>query len=396
MQKNVAPEPARPMLFGIVAGEKSGDILGADLIRSLRRRYPNAAFIGVGSPEMVALGGDSLAPMDRLAVMGFVEPLGRLPELFRLKRTLRETMIARDVDAFIGIDSPDFNLRLEGELREVGIKTVHYVSPSVWAYRKGRITRIASSVDLMLTLFPFETAIYREHAVPVRCVGHPLADRLAPVSEAKKRAAREGFGVAADARVVALLPGSRSGEIARIGPVFLASAAAALRNDPGLNFLIPASGPESRARIEALLRANGLVAELPFLVVDDSHAAMQAADLVVLASGTATLEALLLRRPMVVAYRLAALTHLIASRLVSIPYVALPNLLAGARLVPELLQGELNEASLLAEIEAFFGGERATEQLLAQFGEIHSTLRLGASEQAAGAIAELLATEPQS
>ena len=159
MQKNVAPEPARPLLFGIVAGEKSGDILGADLIRSLRRRYPNAAFIGVGSPEMVALGGDSLAPMDRLAVMGFVEPLGRLPELFRLKRTLRETMIARDVDAFIGIDSPDFNLRLEGELREVGIKTVHYVSPSVWAYRKGRITRIASSVDLMLTLFPFETAI---------------------------------------------------------------------------------------------------------------------------------------------------------------------------------------------------------------------------------------------
>ena len=379
-----------PKCFGIVAGEKSGDILGAGLIKSLKIRFPDAQFVGVGGPEMLSEGCESITAMDRLAVMGFVEPLGRLPELFRLKKALRDLMVERNVDAFIGIDSPDFNLRLASELNARGIRTVHYVSPSVWAYRKKRIHKIARAVDLMLTLFPFETEIYDEHGVPVCCVGHPLADRLAS-SDELGRLARQQFDLDPSDRVVALLPGSRGGEISRLGPVFLASAVASLALDPALRFLIPASGPESRARLEALLRSNGLVDGTPFKLVDDSQLAMRAADLVVLASGTATLEAMLLRRPMVVGYKLAPVTHFIASRLVKIPFVALPNLLAGKRLVPEYIQHDLTEEVLVSEIMSFFSGSDDTSQMLAAFDQIHASIRLSASERAADAIAGIIA-----
>ncbi len=379
-----------PKCFGIVAGEKSGDILGAGLIKSLKIRFPDAHFFGVGGPEMLSEGCESITAMDRLAVMGFVEPLGRLPELFRLKKALRDLMVERNVDAFIGIDSPDFNLRLASELNARGIRTVHYVSPSVWAYRKKRIHKIAHAVDLMLTLFPFETEIYDEHGVPVCCVGHPLADKLAS-SDELARLARQQFDLDPSDRVVALLPGSRGGEISRLGPVFLASAVASLALDPALRFLIPASGPESRARLEALLRSNGLVDGTPFKLVDDSQLAMRAADLVVLASGTATLEAMLLRRPMVVGYKLALVTHFIASRLVKIPFVALPNLLAGKRLVPEYIQHDLTEEVLVSEIMSFFSGSDDTSQMLAAFDRIHASIRLNASERAADAIAGIIA-----
>jgi lipid-A-disaccharide synthase len=379
-----------PKCFGIVAGEKSGDILGAGLIKSLKLRFPDAHFVGVGGPEMLSEGCESIAAMDRLAVMGFVEPLGRLPELFRLKKALRDLMVERNVDAFIGIDSPDFNLRLASELNARGIRTVHYVSPSVWAYRKKRIHKIARAVDLMLTLFPFETEIYDEHGVPVCCVGHPLADKLAS-SDELTRLARQQFDLDPSDRVVALLPGSRGGEISRLGPVFLASAVASLALDPALRFLIPASGPESRARLETLLRSNGLVDGTPFKIVDDSQRAMRAADLVVLASGTATLEAMLLRRPMVVGYKLAPVTHFIASRLVKIPFVALPNLLAGRRLVPEYIQHDLTEEALVSEIMSFFSGADDTSQMLAAFDQIHASIRLNASERAADAIAGIIA-----
>ena len=379
-----------PKCFGIVAGEKSGDILGAGLIKSLKIRFPDAHFFGVGGPEMLSEGCESITAMDRLAVMGFVEPPGRLPELFRLKKALRDLMVERNVDAFIGIDSPDFNLRLASELNARGIRTVHYVSPSVWAYRKKRIHKIAHAVDLMLTLFPFETEIYDEHGVPVCCVGHPLADKLAS-SDELARLARQQFDLDPSDRVVALLPGSRGGEISRLGPVFLASAVASLALDPALRFLIPASGPESRARLEALLRSNGLVDGTPFKLVDDSQLAMRAADLVVLASGTATLEAMLLRRPMVVGYKLAPVTHFIASRLVKIPFVALPNLLAGKRLVPEYIQHDLTEEVLVSEIMSFFSGSDDTSQMLAAFDRIHASIRLNASERAADAIAGIIA-----
>ena len=376
--------------FGLVAGEKSGDILGAGLITALRSRYPDAQFVGVGGPEMQALGMESIAPMDRLAVMGFVEPLGRLPELFALKKRLRGLMSERHVSAFIGIDSPDFNLRLARELHEDGIKTVHYVSPSVWAYRQKRIYGIAASIDLMLTLFPFEEAIYREHGIAVRCVGHPLADQLAAPTPQAKTAARAEFSIADDAQVVALMPGSRGGEIARLGPIFLAGAVAALKQSPALKFLIPASGPESRNRLESLLQRQGLVSGDPFLIVDDSHAAMIAADFLVLASGTASLEALLLRRPMVVGYRLAAITHFIASKLVKIPHIALPNLLAGEELVPEYIQNDLSEEVLCAEMLAYFDAPQSREPLLVRFTQIHESLRLDASHRAAESIAALV------
>ena len=377
--------------FGVVAGEKSGDILGAGLIAALRLRYPDAQFVGVGGPQMLELGMESITPMDRLAVMGFIEPLSRLPELFALKKSLRKLMNEREVDAFIGIDSPDFNLRLARELHEDGIKTVHYVSPSVWAYRQKRIHGIAASIDLMLTLFPFEEDIYRQHNVPVRCVGHPLADQMSPPDAQAKAAARELYSIAADAQVVALMPGSRAGEISRLGPEFLAGAVAALTHYPAMKFLIPASGPESRTRLEALLLERGLMEGDPFLIVDDSHTAMVAADFLVLASGTASLEALLLRRPMMVGYKLAALTHFIASRLVKIPHVALPNLLAGEELVPEYIQGELSEEAICAEIQSYFCAPQSRNSLLKQFEKIHESLRLNASERAAESICGLVA-----
>ncbi|NQV68866.1 MAG: lipid-A-disaccharide synthase [Pseudohongiella sp.] len=379
---------SKALLFGIVAGEKSGDILGAGLIAELRKRYPEAKFVGIGGPDMIAQGCESLAAMDRLSVMGFVEPLGRLPELFALKKRLRNFFIENSIAAFIGIDNPDFNLRLESELHQHNIKTVHYVSPSVWAYREKRIYKIKKSVDLMLTLFPFETAIYQQHGIAVKCVGHPLADSIG--FEDQKQLHRQKYDLAADDAVVALMPGSRGGEIKRLGPIFLAAAIESLRDYPQLRFLIPFSSAEAKIRINALLKASNIFPSEQFQLVDDSHAAISAADLVVLASGTATLETLLLRRPMIVGYKLASLTYAIASRLVKIPYVALPNLLAGRPLVPEYIQHNLTATGLRDEIMKFMQDVKAHEPLLEEFDAIHHSLRLDASKQAAAAIAALL------
>lgn len=375
-------------LIGIVAGEKSGDILGAGLIAALRERYPDAEFVGIGGPDMLALGFQSLAPMDRLSVMGFVEPLGRLPELFALKKRLREFFIERRPLAFIGIDSPDFNLRLEEELKQQGIKTVHYVSPSLWAYREKRIHKVIRAVDLMLTLFPFETEVYRQHRVAVRCVGHPLADTIG--FEDRKAESRSHFDLDTDDAVVTLMPGSRGGEIKRLAPVFLAAALESLEDCPQLKFLIPYSSVASEAQLSALLREESVFRGEQFRLVDDSHAAISAADLVVLSSGTATLETLLLRRPMIVGYKLAAITFAIASRMVKIPYVALPNLLAGRQLVPEYIQHELTVERVRAGIVRHMSGAEDQAALMMEFDKIHRSIRLDASSQAADAVAELI------
>jgi len=375
-------------LIGIVAGEKSGDILGAGLISALRKKYPEAEFAGIGGPDMIALGFNSLAEMDRLSVMGFVEPLGRLPELFALKKRLRQFFAERCPLVFIGIDNPDFNLRLEEELKLDKIKTVHYVSPSLWAYREKRIHTVKRAVDLMLTLFPFETAVYTQHGVDVKCVGHPLADTIG--FKDKKLFSREQFGLSSDDKVVALMPGSRDGEIKRLGPVFLAAAVESLATCPQLKFLIPTSSAENKAQVDALLLEESIISGEQFILVDDSHAAISAADLVVLSSGTATLEVLLLRRPMIVGYKLAAITFAIASRLVKIPYVALPNLLAGRQLVPEYIQHDLTAEKVREGIVRHMTGAEDHEALMLEFEQIHKSLRLDASSAAALAIASLI------
>ncbi len=380
----------KPIRFAIVAGEKSGDILGASLISALREQYPDAEFLGVGGPRMIAAGFNSLADMERLAVMGFVEPLGRLPELLRIKKALETEFLSNPPTAYIGIDAPDFNLRIECRLRANGIPTVHYVSPSVWAYREKRIHGIKESVDLMLTLFPFETAVYDQHGIAARCVGHPLADEIG-FEDAKARQ-RETLALATDLPVLALLPGSRSGEIKRLGPDLIGAALEARQHIPRLRVLIPAAGPEARAQLQQLLREAGVLSSNGFQIVEDSHMAIAAADLVVLASGTATLETLLLRRPMVVVYRLAALTYWLARKMVKIPYVALPNLLAGKRLVPEYIQQQVQIPVLRDEIVTFFSDPDAQQGILTHFESIHRDLRRNASASAAMAIRDLLDT----
>ncbi len=380
-------------IFGIVAGEKSGDILGAGLMLALREDFPDAEFVGVGGPDMIALGFRSMNPMERLSVMGFVEPLGRLPELFALKKRLREYFVENPPVAFIGIDSPAFNLRLEVELRQRKIKTVHYVSPSVWAYHEKRIHKIKRAVDLMLTLFPFETTIYQQHGVAVKCVGHPLADTIG--FDDKKLECREGFELNPDDQVVTLMPGSRGGEIKRLAPVFLSAALESLQDCPQLKFLIPYSSASTKVQLAGLLKESSIFQGEQFRLVDDSHAAISAADLVVLSSGTATLETLLLRRPMIVGYKLAAFTFAIASRLVKIPFVALPNLLAGRQLVPEYIQHQLTVEKVHNDIVKFMTGSEDQDQLMQEFDSIHKSLRLDASKQAANAIIELV-REPES
>lgn len=378
----------KPIRFGIVAGEKSGDILGAALITSLRKQYPDCEFSGVGGPAMEALGCESLTPMDRLSVMGFVEPLGRLPELFNLKKRLAQRFIEQRPAAFIGIDSPDFNLRLAATLHAQGIKTVHYVSPSVWAYRQKRIVGIKKCIDLMLTLFPFETEIYKKHAIPVTSVGHPLADVID--FEDRKSEHRALHGLQSSDQIITLMPGSRSGEIKRLMPTFIEVAVKALRDNPQLKFLIPYSGAESKSQIANLLEVANIFESEQFQMLEDSHQAISAADLVIMASGTATLEGLLLRRPMVICYKLAPLTFAIGSRLLKIPFVGLPNLLAGKKLVPEYLQNDVTVENLQQEIERYFKDPHSYDAALAEFQSIHGELRGGASDKAAQAIVKAL------
>jgi lipid-A-disaccharide synthase len=379
---------ADSLTFGIVAGEKSGDILGASLIREMCQRYPDAKFIGIGGSQMIEAGCSSLFDLERLSVMGFIEPLGRLPELFRIKAKLRQYFTANPPDAFIGIDAPDFNLRLESELRHAKIKTVHYVSPSVWAYREKRIFTIKKAVDLMLTLFPFETQIYQDHGVKAKFVGHPLADQID--FEDRRQQSRTELALSSKGTVVALMPGSRAGEINRLAPVFFEAAIRALQENPGLKFVIPCSSSDTRLLVGQRLKQIGLLDSESFQLTDSSHRAMSAADFVLMASGTATLEALLLRRPMIICYKLASLTYFLASRMVKIPNVGLPNLLAGQRIVPEYMQAEVTEETLTAEILHFAAGGEATESILAKFAEIHHMLRRNASGQAADAIMEML------
>ncbi|HGM5797771.1 lipid-A-disaccharide synthase [Pseudomonas aeruginosa] len=367
----------------LVAGEASGDILGSGLMQALRVRHPDIEFIGVGGPRMEAEGLSSYFPMERLSVMGLVEVLGRLPELLRRRKRLIRTLIEARPDVMIGIDAPDFTLDVEHKLRQAGLRTVHYVSPSVWAWRQKRVLKIREACDLMLALFPFEARFYEEHGVPVRFVGHPLANTI-PL-QADRAAARARLGLPADGQVLALMPGSRGGEVGKLGALFLDTAQRLLVERPGLRFVLPCASAARREQIEQMLQGRE---PLPLTLLDGaSHEALAACDAVLIASGTATLEALLYKRPMVVAYRVAGLTYRILKRLVKSPYISLPNLLAGRLLVPELIQDVATPQALAATLSPLLDDG---SQQVEFFDAIHRALRQDASAQAAEAVLQLV------
>ncbi len=384
---------SKPLRIGIVAGEASGDLLGADLIKALRTQSTRPLeFCGVGGARMLADEFHSLFDIERLAVMGFVEPLKRLPELLSMRKRLREHFLEWRADIVIGIDAPDFNLGLELWLRERGVKTAHYVSPSVWAWRQGRIHKIKRAVDLMLTLFPFEEQFYRDHDVPVVCVGHPLGDQF-PL-QPDIAAAREQLQIEANATVVALLPGSRGGEIAQVGGDFLDTAAWLLQRRSDIQFVLPAANAARRVQIEALLaeRAD----RLPIRVLDgQSQLAMTAADAVLMTSGTTTLEAMLLKKPMVVAYRMGKWSFALARHLVKIDNISLPNLLADEALVPERLQDDVRADVLGALVLEQLDDAALRERLTQRFLQIHQGLRRNASTRAASALLDAIGAPRQ-
>ncbi|EED35780.1 lipid-A-disaccharide synthase [Luminiphilus syltensis NOR5-1B] len=325
--------PEGALNIGVLAGEASGDILGAAVLQELAQRHTQMAVSGIGGDLMAAQGLHSLVPMDRLSVMGLIEPLKRLPELLRIRQAVYNQQIALRPDLFLGIDSPDFNLTLERKLRRSGMTTAHLVSPSVWAWRPGRIRRIAEAVDLMLCLLPFEVPIYEQAGIPAVCVGHPLIEELPLLPD--KATARIRLGFADNDTVVAVMPGSRAAEVRMLMPLFKEAMLRLVQVNPALRFVIPAASPHRREQIMAVLEG----VDLPVEVIEaQGRLAMVAADSVLLASGTATLEAMLLRRPMVIAYRLGAVSWQVLSRMAITRFVGLPNILADREIVPELLQ----------------------------------------------------------
>ncbi len=377
----------RNLRIGIVAGEASGDILGAGLIQSIKEKYPEATFEGIGGTKMCALGFNSHVPIERLSVMGLVEVLGRLFELIKVRRNLIQHFLDNPPDVFIGIDAPDFNLALEKKLKSAGIKTVQYVSPQVWAWRQYRVKSIGQSVDLILALFPFEEAFYQEHNVPVTFVGHPLADHI-PM-ESSKQAARDELGLQADDQVLALLPGSRMGEVSRLIATFLSSAELCQKEYPDCKVLVAAANPGVASLIETAIQANSNIKSVQ-VVVAQAQLVMAAADALLLASGTVTLEAALVKRPMVIAYKMQPLTHWMLSRLVKIPYIALPNLLAGRDLVPEFVQQKAEPEFIVPALIACLRDRKETKAQLDAFVEIHQMLRQNASDKAAEAVINLV------
>lgn len=378
-----APSP----VFAIVAGEASGDILGANLIRALKQLFPDAIFEGIGGPQMQAESFKSLYEMDRLSVMGLVEPLKRLPELLRIRRNIVRRYSNNRPAVFIGIDSPDFNSGIEQRLHRAGVKTVHYVSPSVWAWRQGRIKKIKKSVDLMLTLLPFEADFYRQHQVPVCFVGHPLAQQFG--GKPDKNSACTELGLDPQRPVLCIMPGSRSSEVELLANLFLDAAEVVRQTwNADIQLVIPAANQARYQQVEEILghRPNLNI----LLLQQQSHLAMEAADVVLLASGTTALEAMLLKKPMVVSYRFGAWTYKLLSRLIKTPYASIPNLLANKMLVPELIQDDASVDNLSAAVIDAFDADRR-ELLHVEFARLQEQLAVDSGAVAAGAISELLA-----
>ncbi len=373
-----------PALIGMVAGEASGDFLGAHVIDALRRRFPGLRFAGIGGPRMEAAGFDSWFPMEKLAVRGYAEVLRHYPGLVMMRRKLGRRLIAERPRIFIGVDAPDFNLSLERRLRSRGIPTVHYVSPSLWAWRGSRMQTIRRSVSKMLVLFPFEEALYREAGVPVAYVGHPLAEQI-PV-EYDREQIREQLKLPLGRRIIALLPGSRQSELQYMAPVFVRAAVRVLEQQPSAHFLVPLVSRETRAIFEQALYDAGAT-ELPLTILfGHARDALAAADAVLVASGTATLEAALYRKPMVIAYKMAETTWRIMSRMRYQPWVGLPNIIAGEFLVPELLQHEATPENLAQALLNVLADPVVARRLPEKLGRIHDLLR----RDSAAAVTEAL------
>ncbi|HEX9138557.1 MAG TPA: lipid-A-disaccharide synthase [Steroidobacteraceae bacterium] len=370
--------------IALVAGETSGDQLGQALIAALRERSPGAQFCGVAGPLMRSAGCEALAAADELAVMGFVEPLAHLPRLWRLRRMLLRRLIEWRPDVFVGIDAPGFNLGLAAQFKAAGVKTVQYVSPQVWAWRQGRVRTIARDCDLVLCLLPFEPAFYAAHEVKALFVGHPLADQI-PLDPGRG-AARLALGLDPGVRVVALLPGSRRGEVQRLGAPYMQAAKWLQSRRPELQFLAPMASAAART----LFEAHGAAAAGIRLLDGQARTVLQAADAALVTSGTATLEALLCGCPMVVAYKAAPLSALLVRAMIRVPYFSLPNLLAGERLVPEFFQQQVRGAALGAALLAELEDAPRSELLRVRFRAIHATLAQAGAGRAADGILQLL------
>ena len=377
-----------PLRVGLVAGESSGDLLGAGLITAVRERIPDALFEGVAGPEMLAAGCERWADAEELAVMGLVEPLKHLPRLLRLRRSLIARWRETPPDVFIGIDAPDFNLGLEAALKASGIRTMHYVSPSIWAWRAGRIRKVRRAADCVLCILPFEPALYEEQGISAVFVGHPKADALSPDIDVS--AARARLGLPDNQRVIAILPGSRGSEVTRLAPVFAAAAAQISAREEGVHFVTPIAAPKLRPLIEASLQQHSVTDR--FTIVDGrSIDVMSAADFVLLASGTAALESALLGKPTVAAYRVAAFTALIVKvfRLVNVTQFTLPNLLAGETLIPEFIQDDAEPVAIASELIGLLHDPERCAAIKARFAKLRTELAMNSNERAADALISL-------
>jgi len=378
----------RAVRIAVVAGEASGDLLASHLIAALRSKLPDAVFYGIGGPKMQAQGFDAWWPLEKLSVMGYVDALKNYREIAGIRRQLKKRLLDIRPDIFIGVDAPDFNLGLETDLKAAGITTIHYVSPSIWAWRGGRIKKIGRAVSRVLALFPMEPPLYEKERIPVTYVGHPMADSI-PL-ETNKQAVREKLSLPRDTPIFAFLPGSRQGELAMMADTFVQTAKLLHEKLPNAQFVVPLTTRETRLQFEMAIytqQAN----EVPFrLLFGHAQDALGAADVSLVASGTATLEAALIKRPMVITYKIARLSYWIMKRMAYQPFIGLPNILSGRRVVPEIIQDEATPENLAEALIKLYEDKDNAKVVAEVFTELHHQLRQNTAEKAANAVIECL------